>query len=137
MKAKRHHQMRMHFAASLLVRADIQMARQTSQLQSVARATKESTDALSFPAATVISHWLLECSMAPPPPQTKISARTMQPARLPIQERLQHAARSLRLAFPRSTPWVMNMVWPVKRSEPAKITKVRATPNVAPMTIAR
>src|SRR5579884_2846700 len=99
--------MTMHFAASLVVRADIQIARQTSQLHSVARATSESTDALSFAVATLISHWLFECKSAPPPPQTKIRARTTQPARLPSQDMVQQPARSPKLAFLRSTPWVM------------------------------
>src|SRR5262249_59759810 len=58
----------------------------------------------ALPISTLISHWLLECSTAPPPPQTKTRARTMQPARLPIHDMLQHAARSPREAFLRSTP---------------------------------
>src|ERR1700733_1486296 len=135
MKAKRHHQISTHLAASLVVRADVQIARQTSRLQSGARATSDSTEALSLPAATVISHWLFECSIAPPPPQTKTSASAAQPARLPTHDIVQHAVRSPRLTRLRSNPWVMNMVWPVKRSGPAKITRVRATPKVAPMTI--
>src|SRR5579871_4648619 len=120
MKPKRHHQMKMHFAASLVVRADIQIARQTSQLQSAARATSERTGAFILAVATVIRNWLFEWSIAPPPPQMKTSAKTTQPTRLPIHDIVQHAARSPRLARPRSTPCVMNMVWPVKRSEPAK-----------------
>ena len=35
---------------------------------------------------------------------------------------------------PRARPMVMNIVWPVKRSEPAKTTSVSAMPKQAPMT---
>src|SRR5690242_18681772 len=38
---------------------------------------------------------------------------------------------------PLSQPKVMNIVWPVNRSEPAKMTRVRAMPNEAPMTTGR
>ena len=34
---------------------------------------------------------------------------------------------------PRAKPMVMNIVWPVKRSEPAKTTSVSAMPKQAPI----
>src|SRR5580700_3722962 len=50
MKANRHHQIRMHLAASEVARELVQMARQTSQLHSAARATRASVGALILAA---------------------------------------------------------------------------------------
>src|SRR5215470_5968505 len=125
----------MHFAVSLVIRAEVQIARQTSQLHSIARATSSSAGAFILAAATLVISGLLPASARPPPPATKITASRAQPARLPAQEAPQHAARSRRLVRPRSQPRVINIVWPVKRSEPAKMTNVSAIPKDAPMTI--
>ena len=54
MKANRHQKMAMHFAASLVMRALIQMARQTSQLHRIARAKSSIAGAFIFAAATFI-----------------------------------------------------------------------------------
>src|SRR5262249_24193726 len=127
----------MHLAVSLVIRAAVQIARQTSQLHSIARAVSSSAGAFILAAATLIRSWLFAPSANPPPPATKIAASTMQPARLPDQEPIQEAARSRRFVRRRSHPRVMNIVLPVKRSEPAKMTRVNAIPNDAPMTIGR
>src|SRR5438132_3677734 len=114
----------MHFAVSLLIRAEVQIARQTSQLQSRARAISSVAGAFILAAATLTISGLLPASARLPPPATKITASTTQPARLPAQEAPQDAARFRRLVRPRSQPKVMNIVWPVNRSEPAKMTRV-------------
>src|SRR6516164_2048870 len=119
----------MHLAVSLVIRAEVQIAKQTSQLHSIARATSSSAGAFILTAATLMISGLLPASARPPPPATKIAARKTQPARFPAQEAPQHAARSRRLVRPRSQPRVINIVWPVKRSEPAKITRVKAMPK--------
>src|SRR6185312_912785 len=94
MKPKRHQKMRMHFAASLVVCAAVQIARQTSQLHNVARATSERMGAFILAPATAMTNMLFECSIAPPPPQTKIKASAAQPTRLPIQDVAQAEASS-------------------------------------------
>src|SRR5689334_7476804 len=72
----------MHLAVSLVIRAEVQIARQTSQLQSIARATSSSAGAFIFAAATLMISGLLPASARPPPPATKIAARKTQPARI-------------------------------------------------------
>src|SRR5215471_17517170 len=129
MKAYRHQKIAMHLAVSLVIRAEVQIAKQTSQLHSIARATSSSAGAFILAAATLIRSWLFAPSANPPPPATKIAASTRQPARLPDQEPIQEAARSRRFVRRRRHPRVMNIVWPVKRSEPAKMTRVNAIPN--------
>src|SRR5579872_2485681 len=119
MKANRHQKIAIHLAASLVIRAAIQIARQTSQLHRIARASSDSTGAFILAAATVIRNWLFECNTAPPPPQEKRIASAAQPARLPAQVTAQLEARSLQPTRRRNSPIVMNIVWPVKRSEPA------------------
>ncbi len=103
----------------------------------MARANSSSAGAFILAAATVMRSWLLALSAMPPPPATNSAASTAHPARLPSQVIDHEAPRSRRLVRPRSHPMVMNMVWPVNRSEPAKITNVSATANDAPMTTAR
>src|SRR5713101_3610362 len=130
----------MHLAVSLVIRAEVQIARQTSQLHNIARAISSIAGAFILAAATLTISGLLPArpkSAGPPPPATKSAARRVQPRRLPPQLAPQQAPSSLRLVRPCSQPCVMNIVWPVKRSEPAKITKVSAMPNEAPMTIGR
>src|SRR5215472_949551 len=102
--------MTMHLAVSLVIRAAVQIARQTSQLHSIARATSSRAGAFILAPATVIRSWLLAPSANPPPPATKIAASTMQPARLPAQELIQDAVRSRRLVRRRSQPRVINIV---------------------------
>src|SRR5262245_6719442 len=101
----------MHFAVSLVIRAEVQIARQTSQLQSIARAVSSSAGAFILAAATLTMSGLLPANASPPPPATKIAASRTQPARLPAQEVVQDAARSRRLVCPRSQPKLMNIVW--------------------------
>src|SRR5882757_1822477 len=127
----------MHLAVSLVIRAEVQIARQTSQLHSVARATSSSAGAFILAAAMFRISGLLPARARPPPPATKIAARKTQPARFPAQDAPQQAARSRKLVRCCSQPKVMNIVCPVKRSEPAKMTSVRAIPNEAPITIGR
>ena len=140
MKAYRHQKIAMHFAVSLVIRAEVQIARQTSQLHRIARATSSSAGALILAAATLTISGLLPASpkrAGPPPPATNNAARIVQPSRLPAHEKPQQAASSRRLVRPCSQPCVMNIVWPVNRSDPAKITRVSAMPNEAPITIGR
>src|SRR5580693_6530917 len=95
MKANRHQKMAMHLALSLVMRADIQSARQTSQLHRTARAKSAIAGAFIFAAATVRRKPLLECSTPPPPPSTNSAASAAAPTRLPNQENAQAEARSL------------------------------------------
>src|SRR5439155_27056728 len=97
----------MHLAVSLVIRAEVQIARQTSQLQSIARATSSSAGAFILATATLMISGLLPAKARPPPPATKIAARTTQPMRVPAQEAGQHAARSRRLGHRRSQPNAM------------------------------
>ncbi len=64
-------------------------------------------------------------------------ASTAQPMRLPIHEAVQQESMSESLTLPRKTSNGMNMVCPVKRSEPAKMTSVSATPKDTPMMSGR
>src|SRR6516225_3073993 len=98
--------MAMHLAVSLVIRAAVQIARQTSQLQRTAGARSSIAGAFILAAATVIRSWLLAPGAKPPPPATKIAASTMQPARLPVQEPVEEAARSRRLVRRRSHPFL-------------------------------
>src|ERR1700732_166875 len=100
----------MHFAVSLFIGAEVQSARQTSQLQSIARATSSSAGAFILAAAILRISGLLPASARPPPPATKIAARKTQPARFPAQDAPQHAARSRRLVRRRSPPQALNIV---------------------------
>src|SRR5579872_3699261 len=134
MKAKRHHQIRMHLAASLVARALVHSARQTSQLRKAPRATRASGAAFIFAAEALNTRSAPSLRICPPPPSQKIAGRAAEPARLPSQERIQVRARADEPADPRATPIVMNIVCPVKRSEPAKTTNVSAMPKQAPMT---
>src|SRR5204862_2267780 len=136
-KAETHQKIAMHLAASLVIRAEVHIARQTSQLHSIARATSSSAGAFILAAATFRISGLLPASARPPPPATKIDERKTQPARFPAQDAPQHAARSRNLVRLCSHPKVMNIVWPVNRSEPANMTSVRAMPNEAPITTGR
>ena len=129
--------MTMHLAPSLCVRPDIQMARQTSQLHRMARANSASAGAFILAAATVSRYPLLECSIASPPPATNSAARTAQPARLPSHDVTMQASIWPGDTLPRSAPNGMIMAWLVKRSAPAKITKVSAMPKDAPMMSGR
>src|SRR5438876_6582918 len=111
----------MHLAASLVIRAEVQIARQTSQLQRIARATSSSAGAFILAAATLTISGLLPArprSAGPPPPATKRAARIAQPRRLPAQLTPQQAPNSRRLVRPCNQPCVINIVCPVKRSEP-------------------
>src|SRR5215472_582024 len=56
----------MHFAVSFDIRAEVQMARQTSQLHSIARATSSSAGAFILAAATLMISGLLPASARPP-----------------------------------------------------------------------
>ena len=51
-KANRHQKIRMHFAVSFVVRAEVQIARQTSQLHNIARATNSLAGSVIFLLAT-------------------------------------------------------------------------------------
>src|SRR5438045_9623793 len=113
----------MHLAVSLVIRAEVQIARQTSQLHRIARATSSNAGAFILAAATLTISGLLPASPSsagPPPPATNNAARSAQPSRLPAQEKLQQPASSRRLTRPCSQPCVMNIVWPVNRSDPAQ-----------------
>ena len=55
MNANKHQKIAMHFAASLVIRALIQIARQTSQLHRIARARSSTAGAFILAAATFIS----------------------------------------------------------------------------------
>ena len=137
MNANRHQKITPSLAASLVVRAVIQSARQTSQLHRMARANSSPAGAFIFAAATLCSSGAPSPSSAPPPPATKISASSTAPARLPSQDSVQLAARSPPATRRRSRPIDMNMVCPVNSSEPAKTTSVSAMPNEAPITSRR
>src|SRR6266581_4110722 len=93
-KAYRHQKIAMHLAASLVIRAEVQIARQTSQLHKIARATNSSAGAFILAAATLTISGLLPArpkSAGPPPPATNNAASSAQPSKLPAQEKLQHA----------------------------------------------
>src|ERR1700732_844684 len=106
----------MHFAVSLVIRAEVQIARQTSQLQSIARATSSSAGAFILLAAILRISGLLPASARVPPPATKIAARKTQPAKFPAHDAPQHAARSRRLVRRGSQPRGMNIGCTVTRS---------------------
>src|SRR5579862_3158248 len=129
MKAKRHHQMRMHLAASLVARALVHSARQTSQLHKAPRATRASAGAFILAAEAAKMRSAPSFRIWPPPPSQKTKASKAEPKRLPTQVMIQVRARALGPVDPRATPIVMNIVWPVKRSEPAKTTRVSAMPK--------
>src|SRR5438552_13468537 len=100
MKAYRHQKIAMHFAVSLVIRAEVQIARQTSQLHRIARATSSSAGAFILAAATLTISGLFPArpsSAGPPPPATNNAARSAQPTKLPAQEKLQQAPSSRRL----------------------------------------
>src|SRR5713226_5946162 len=108
----------MHLAASLVIRAEVQIARQTSQLHRIARATSSIAGAFILAAATLTISGALPARPAsanPPPPATNKTARRPLPTRLPAQDALQQAPRSLRLVRPCSQPCVMNIVCPVNK----------------------
>ena len=111
------------FAASLVIRADIQIARQTASCIRWRGRTAPAAARSSLAAATVMRKPLFECSTAPPPPRTKNAARSPAPTRLPSHDMAQTRRDRPSSTRPRSRPSGMNMVWPVKRSEPAKMTK--------------
>src|SRR5947209_12302588 len=71
MKASRHQKMTMHFAESELTRADIQRARQTSQLHRIARAKSAVPGAFIFMAATFITSVSGAERIPAPPPAAK------------------------------------------------------------------
>src|SRR5579872_1499713 len=93
MKAKRHQKIRMHLAASLVVRALVQIARHTSQLQRAARATSCKAGAFILAAATVKMRSAPCFKIAPPPPSLKRTASSAEPMRLPTQLMTQVRAR--------------------------------------------
>src|SRR6266446_6271154 len=114
----------MHLAVSLVIRAEVQIARQTSQLHRIARATSSSAGAFILAAATLTISGLLPARPSkpgPPPPATNSIARIAQPRRLPAQVMPQEAPSSRSPIRPCNSPWVMNIVWPVNRSEPGEI----------------
>ncbi len=54
--------------------------------------------------------------------------------RLPTQLMAQVLPRLMESVVRFKTPSVMNIVWPVNSSDPAKMTKVSAMPKLVPMT---
>src|SRR5438477_11121707 len=136
-KAYTHQKIARDLAATLVIRADVQIARQTSQLHSIARARSSIAGAFILAAAILRISGLLPARARPPPPATKIDERKTQPTRFPVQDTPQHAARSRKLVRLCSHPKVMNIVCPVNRSEPANMTSVKAIPNEAPITTGR
>src|SRR5437868_14977845 len=89
--------MTMHLAVSFVRRAEVQIARHTSQLHRTARATSCNAGAFILAAATVTMSGSLPpmpSKAGPPPPATNNAANSAQPSRLPAQEPLQHFASS-------------------------------------------
>src|SRR5579863_3619174 len=79
MKAKRHHQIRMHLAASLVARALVHSARQTSQLHKAPRATSASGAAFILAADALKIRSAPSFRICPPPPSQKIAANKAEP----------------------------------------------------------
>src|SRR5260370_25082326 len=101
----------MHLAVSLVIRAEVQIARQTSQLHRIARAISSIAGAFILAAATLTISGLLPASPAspgPPPPATKSTARITQPTTLPAQEPPQQAPTSRTPTRPSRQPRVIN-----------------------------
>src|SRR5947199_4925529 len=99
----------MHLAVSLVIRAEVQIARQTSQLHRIARAISSNAGAFILAAATLTISGLLPANpkrAGPPPPATNSPARIAQPSRLPPHETPQQAPNSRRLVRPCSQPCV-------------------------------
>ena len=122
---------------SLVVRALIHSARQTSQLQRMPLATSASGAACILASAVLKIRSAPDLRIAPPPPSQNNVATSMAPSRLPSQVMIHDEASPPALALPRSTPSVMIIVWPVKSSAPANTTSVSAIAKVSPITSER
>src|SRR5580692_2523631 len=83
MKANRHHQIRMHFVASLVVRVLVHSARQTSQLHNAPRAISAVAEAPILAAEATKISAPPSFKIWPPAPSQKTSASSAEPARLP------------------------------------------------------
>src|SRR5919112_4949509 len=126
-KAKRHQKISRSFAASLLVRPDIQTARQTSQLHKIPRINNSQPERLIF-VATALNN-KSDCGACESTPDCAINqASPNEPARLPINETPQMRPSIFQVIVSLSAPIAQTRLFPVNNSEPAKITKVSATP---------
>src|SRR6266436_6200501 len=79
---------RLTVAGCSVISAEVHIARQTSQLHRIARATSSSAGAFILAAATLTISGLLPArprSAGPPPPATNNAARIVQPSKLPAQ----------------------------------------------------
>src|SRR5438309_405595 len=77
MKASRHQKITMHFAESELTRADIQIARHTSQLHRIARAKRANAESFILRLATCISNVSGAARIPPPPPAANKTTRRL------------------------------------------------------------
>ena len=133
MKAKRHQKMSTSRAVSSLVRIPIHTARHTSALQSTPRKNSSLAGAAIL-AATTPSTNSFAGALPSTPEAAVASARSSEPTRLPAKLTIQIRASAAPFTVRESRPTVMTRLLPVNSSEPAKMTRVRATPNEAPMT---
>ena len=132
MNASSAHHTRASLAPSDRVRAAIHSARHTRALHSTARQNSCGPPAASFVVTIVATR-----SDAAPdnvPPAWTAAASSNEPARLPASDATATAATRCGPVTPRHQPCSMNITLPVNSSAPAKITRVRASPNTAPWT---
>src|SRR6185436_8573981 len=133
MKAKRHQKMSTSRAVSSFARIPIHTARQTSMLQSTPR-KKRSRAGADILAATIPRTNSFAGALPSTPDAAVASASSADPARLPTKLSAHTFASAPALTVRERAPTVITRLFPVKSSEPAKITSVSATPNEAPIT---
>src|SRR3990167_1595970 len=135
MKQNRHHQIIINLPESLvhLPTAD-HIARHTSQLQKIPLKNSSHHGPLLLYVAT-LSKNDFQGSGAKIPATIIISAKSIDPPRLPMYVQNQPNMESLSDTVPLKVPLNINRLYPVNNSAPPIITRDNAIPNVAPATI--
>ena len=132
MKANRHQKIMINLAVSLCVRKEIHTAKQTSQLHNIPR--RKASFALRdifIPAALRTKTCAASVKL---PPSTTNQPRNIEPIKLPIK----HMVNNM-IIGPMPTRLASRLIakiilFPVKSSDPANMTRLSATPKEAPMT---
>ena len=123
----------MIFAASFVVRPEVQTAKQTSQLHKRPRRNSSHAGSDIFMAAT----FPIRSACGPldrTPDWTTSQASASEPMRLPTQDHTLSCATWVQVRLRESPPITPIMLFPVNNSDPAKITNVRAIPKDTPIT---